>query len=95
MENTMVTKQKSNGLYILMLSIHGLVRGDHLELGRDADTGGQIKYVVELAKKLSQDRRVARLDLLTRRIFDPKIDPVYSEEEEQLALARRDKPERY
>ena len=80
----MVTKQKSNGLYILMLSIHGLVRGDNLELGRDADIAGQIKYVVELAKKLSQDRRVRRVDLLTRRIIDSKVDAVYSREEEQI-----------
>jgi sucrose-phosphate synthase len=28
-------------LYVLLLSIHGLIRGH--ELGRDADTGGQTK----------------------------------------------------
>lgn len=29
---------------VLMLScsIHGLVRGDNMELGRDSDTGGQV-----------------------------------------------------
>lgn len=80
----MVINQKADGLYILMLSIHGLVRGDHLELGRDADTGGQIKYVIELANKLSQDRRVSRVDLLTRMVIDPKVDPIYSEKDEQI-----------
>jgi sucrose-phosphate synthase len=80
----MATNQNSDGLYILMLSIHGLVRGDHLELGRDTDTGGQIKYVVELTKKLSQDRRVSRVDLLTRMVIDPRVDPIYGEKEEQI-----------
>ena len=36
--------------YIVLLSIHGLIRGKNLELGRDADTGGQILYVLELAQ---------------------------------------------
>jgi sucrose-phosphate synthase len=80
----MTSNHKVGGLYILMLSIHGLIRGNHLELGRDADTGGQIKYVIELAKKLSQDRRVDRVDLLTRMVTDPKVDPVYSQKEEQI-----------
>ncbi len=80
----MVSKKDKKGLYILMLSIHGLVRGDDLELGRDADVGGQIKYVVELAKKLGQDKRVDRVDLMTRQIIDSKVDEMYSRQEEQL-----------
>lgn len=39
-------------LTIVLISVHGLVRGHSLELGRDADTGGQAKYVVELARAL-------------------------------------------
>jgi sucrose-phosphate synthase len=30
-------------LYIVLISLHGLIRGDDLELGRDADTGGQTR----------------------------------------------------
>ena len=40
------------GLYIQMHSMHGLFRSYDLELGRDEDTGGQITYVLELAKAL-------------------------------------------
>ena len=80
----MVKNKKSGGLYILMLNIHGLVRGDRLELGRDADTGGQIKYVCELAKKLGQDQRVSRLDLMTRMVIDPKVDQIYAQQKEQI-----------
>src|SRR6185436_12899899 len=46
------------GKYLLLLSVHGLVRGTNIELGRDADTGGQVKYVVELARALGADPRV-------------------------------------
>ena len=31
-----------DGLYIILISLHGLVRGDKMELGKDADTGGQV-----------------------------------------------------
>ena len=41
-------------LHIVLLSIHGLIRGHDLELGRDADTGGQTKYVVDLARALAR-----------------------------------------
>ncbi|MBI1388151.1 MAG: HAD-IIB family hydrolase [bacterium] len=76
---------KNDGLYVFMISVHGLVRGHEMELGSDADTGGQIKYVVELARALSDHSRVARIDLATRRVFDPRIDDSYSEPEEQLS----------
>ena len=50
------------GLYFQMFSIHGLLRYDNMELGRDADTGGQIKYVVEQAEALSRHEKVKRVD---------------------------------
>ena len=31
------------GLYIILISMHGLVRGDRMELGKDPDTGGQVR----------------------------------------------------
>ena len=39
-------------IHIVLISIHGLIRGSDMELGRDADTGGQTKYVLELAMAL-------------------------------------------
>ncbi|EFJ50958.1 hypothetical protein VOLCADRAFT_57787, partial [Volvox carteri f. nagariensis] len=60
-------------LYVVLISLHGLVRGSRMELGRDPDTGGQVKYVVELARALGRIPSVARVDLLTRLIADPKV----------------------
>jgi sucrose-phosphate synthase len=53
-------------LHILLISVHGLIRGHDLELGRDADTGGQTKYVIELARALGENPQTSRIDLMTR-----------------------------
>ncbi len=81
----MSTKSNTKPLYILLISIHGLIRGHDLELGRDADTGGQTKYVVELAKALAFQPNVERVDLVTRRIVDDAVDADYSAVTESLA----------
>ncbi|KAF0904030.1 hypothetical protein E2562_031547 [Oryza meyeriana var. granulata] len=72
-------------LYIVLISLHGLVRGENMELGRDSDTGGQVKYVVELAKALSSCPGVYRVDLLTRQILAPNFDRSYGEPVEALS----------
>ncbi|WP_020588701.1 HAD-IIB family hydrolase [Desulfobacter curvatus] len=69
---------KNKGLYIQMFSIHGLIRSENMELGHDADTGGQIKYVIELGKALSKHKDVHRVDLLTRLISDKACSDDYS-----------------
>ncbi len=71
-------------LYILMLSLHGLIRGSDLELGCDADTGGQVLYVVELARALARQHEVVKVDLLTRRIEDSSVSADYARPEEML-----------
>ncbi len=71
-------------LYVLMLSLHGLVRGERPELGRDADTGGQVLYVVELARALGRQPSVRKVDLLTRLIVDERVSPDYAVPEERL-----------
>lgn len=74
-----------DGLYILLISVHGLIRGQKLELGRDADTGGQTKYVVELAKALGENSKVGKVDLVTRLIVDQKVDSDYGQALEPLS----------
>ena len=62
-----MSNQYNKRFYIQLYSIHGLIRGNNPELGRDADTGGQVKYVLELARALSQDKRVEKVELVTDR----------------------------
>ncbi|MEJ2213927.1 MAG: HAD-IIB family hydrolase [Gammaproteobacteria bacterium] len=71
--------------YLLLISIHGLIRGHDLELGRDADTGGQTKYVVDLAKSLAEFDEIEQVDLVTRAIDDPAVSSDYNQPIEQLS----------
>jgi sucrose-phosphate synthase len=78
-------------LYILMLNVHGLIRSRDLELGRDADTGGQSLYVVELARALGRNPAVDRVDLLTRLVDGPQVSPDYARSFEPLDTANPNK----
>ncbi|GLU01289.1 hypothetical protein SLE2022_186010 [Rubroshorea leprosula] len=83
MENW-ANQQKEKKLYIVLISLHGLIRGENMELGRDSDTGGQVKYVVELARALGNMPGVYRVDLLTRQVSAPDVDWSYAEPTEML-----------
>ena len=73
------------GYYLLHLHLHGLFRGHDLELGRDADTGGQTTYVLELAKGLAARPEVDRVDVVTRLIQDKRVSADYAQAHEPLA----------
>ena len=85
MENISHGKKRTDRVNILLLSVHGLIRANNLELGRDADTGGQIKYVIELARTLAEFKEVDQVNLLTRRIIDPDISDDYSRPYEPIS----------
>ena len=72
-------------LFIVLISVHGLIRAGNLELGRDADTGGQVKYVVELARALGERSDVARVVLLTRSVVDKQVSSDYAQPVELLS----------
>lgn len=74
-----------NPLYIVLISVHGLIRGRDLELGRDADTGGQTKYVVELARALGERADVEKVILMTRRVIDSQVSSDYAKPVEPLS----------
>ena len=78
---------QGQGLYIALFSIHGLIRGHEMELGRDSDTGGQTKYVVELARAVAEHPDVDRVDLFTRQVVDPNVSSDYAEPLEQIGEA--------
>ncbi|MCH2211763.1 MAG: HAD-IIB family hydrolase [Fuerstiella sp.] len=71
-------------LKICLISLHGLIRAREPELGKDADTGGQVAYVLELARQLSTMPNVAEVELLTRQVIDPRIDDDYARLEETI-----------
>jgi len=89
MKKTQSKTRDGEGLYLVLISVHGLMRGHDLELGRDADTGGQTLYVVELARALARHPQVGRVDLLTRRVIDSRVDDAYAEPQEDLGDGAR------
>lgn len=76
-------------LHLQLFSIHGLIRGQNLELGRDADTGGQTKYVVELARALGELPRVKQVDLFTRLVDDKRVSSDYKQQVEEISESAR------
>ena len=76
--------QPKDGIYLAMVSVHGLLRGHDLELGRDADTGGQTKYVVELTRTVARLPGISRVDLFTRLVAAPDTHSDYASETEDL-----------
>jgi len=74
-----------DGLFIALISLHGLIRGEDPELGRDADTGGQVLYVLDLARALAEHPDVSRVELMTRQVLSTNVDHQYGEHLEQIA----------
>jgi len=81
----MTARDARDDLFVLGLSIHGLVRATDIELGRDADTGGQVLYVVDQARALAAHPRVGRVELLTRLVEGKGISPDYARAAEPVA----------
>ena len=79
-----VSKEIMNGYYIQLFSAHGLIRSKDPEIGRDKDTGGQVKYVLELLENLSMHPLVRKVDLFTRRIIDKRVSSSYENEIEEV-----------
>ncbi len=77
------------GIRLLHLHLHGLFRSHELELGRDADTGGQTLYVLELVRSLAQRAEVEQVDVVTRLIQDRRVDLDYSQRVEPIGPGAR------
>jgi sucrose-phosphate synthase len=73
------------GLYVLHLHLHGLLRSRDLELGRDADTGGQTTYVLELARALALRPEVEQVEVVTRLIRDRRVAKDYAQASEPIS----------
>jgi len=80
----MVDSMSSQKYHIQMFSIHGLLRAENMQLGHDADTGGQVKYVVELCKALSQFENIRQVELFTRLIHDRAVSEDYAKPVEKV-----------
>lgn len=76
--------QENKKIKIHLYNLHGLVKGSGLEIGRDADNGGQTKYVYELSEYLSRHEDVESVHLFTRLIDDETCSPEYNVAVEEI-----------
>jgi len=67
------------GYYVQLFSPHGLIKSLNPEIGKDKDTGGQVKYVLELLQSLSENKLIRKVDLFTRKISDKRVASSYAE----------------
>lgn len=77
--------ERDEGLKITLISLHGLIRAHEPELGRDADTGGQVVYVLQLARELAAQPHVREVEILTRQIISSKVADDYARLEEPIS----------
>jgi len=81
--------ESPEGLYIMSLSVHGLMRGSDIELGRDADTGGQVLYVLDQARVLARQPEVHLVEVITRQVWDKRVDDTYAQPREEMGEGAR------
>ena len=67
------------------IALQGALRWDNVEYGITADTGGHIKYVLELVEALARNPRIGSIDLVTRAFDDPALDPGYGRALEEVS----------
>lgn len=53
-------------MYIMHIALQGCLRAGQVAYGLTADTGGHIRYLLELVEAQSQDPAVSRIEVVTR-----------------------------
>ena len=76
-------------MFMMHIALQGCLRGRHVEYGVTADTGGHIKYLLDLARSCAVRGDVARIDLVTRAFSHPDLDAIYSQPFERICEKTR------
>ena len=85
-------------MFVCHVALQGCLTLREVPYGITADTGGHIKYLLELARSSVADPHVERIDLVTRGFDDPQLGPDFaaalSEREGKINLVRLDDGEK-
>ncbi|MHC2087317.1 HAD-IIB family hydrolase [Methylobacterium sp. CM6244] len=71
-------------MFILHIALQGCLRGGGVVFGLTADTGGHIRYLLDLVAASSQDAGIDRIVMATR-LFDGTHGPDYAVPEERIS----------
>jgi sucrose-phosphate synthase len=61
-------------MFVLHIALQGCLRGDGVVYGLTADTGGHIRYLLDLVSASVQDRDLTRIAVATRLFRGPLGD---------------------
>ncbi|HLQ84565.1 MAG TPA: glycosyltransferase [Salinisphaeraceae bacterium] len=64
--------------------MQGCLRAHDVQYGLTADTGGHIRYVLELAAATGARPEVTRVEIATRSFREPGFDPIHAQPRERL-----------
>ncbi|MCJ2097926.1 HAD-IIB family hydrolase [Methylobacterium sp. E-046] len=71
-------------MFVLHIALQGCLRGDGVIYGLTADTGGHIRYLLDLVSASAQDRDLERIVVATR-LFHGQLGAAYAVPEERIA----------
>ncbi len=72
-------------MLILHVALQGCVRAKGVPYGLTPDTGGHIKYLLELVSAGDRQPAVTRQEVVVRRFEDDELGPVYAEPRERIS----------
>jgi sucrose-phosphate synthase len=78
-----VVRRGGGVMFVLHLALQGCLRGRDVVYGLTVDTGGHIRYLLDLVAASAQDPGIGRIVVATRR-FDGPPGPDYAVPEERL-----------
>lgn len=64
-------------MFVLHIALQGCLRGDGVVYGLTADTGGHIRYLLDLVSASVQDRDLTRIVVATR-LFRGSLGAAYA-----------------
>ena len=66
-------------MFVLHIALQGCMRASDVEYGVTADTGGHIRYVMDLVGASAHHPAFDRIEIVTRAFSDPGLSPCYDE----------------
>src|SRR5690606_9608470 len=72
-------------MFILHIALQGCLRGKNIDYGVTADTGGHIKYLLELVEASETDPRIEKIEIATRAFRDKELGPDYTKKRETIS----------
>ena len=76
-------------MFILHIALQGCVRATDVAYGLTPDTGGHIKYLLELVAAADRRREVTRQEVVVRRFEDAALGACYAKRREALSAKSR------